>query len=205
MKRRNPRILNDTCDIQCPRDSGHRLRSVTECHDGLDDCLASSSLALDTNGVRRKFRSVLEDFAWIYILLVLLSTVAKQASAQCQGPLTSPEDAAHCTAGNSVPMSKAEIDPKRPYRLEELIDIAESNNPRGQTPRPAPLSLQGFRIVAGRWRLETHRCSARQTRVQMEPAQDVSAFPAIRPRGKVAPVPQAPARPHRYARSWYQS
>jgi len=27
-------------------------------------------------------------------------------------------------------MSKAEIDPTKPYRLEELIDIAESNNPR---------------------------------------------------------------------------
>jgi len=27
-------------------------------------------------------------------------------------------------------MSKVEIDPAKPYRLEELIDIAETNNPR---------------------------------------------------------------------------
>jgi outer membrane protein TolC len=40
------------------------------------------------------------------------------------------EDAARCTTRSSVPMSKADIDPTKAYRLEELIDIAETNNPR---------------------------------------------------------------------------
>jgi outer membrane protein TolC len=63
-------------------------------------------------------------------MLLALLAAAKGASAQCQGPLTSLEHAAFCTAQSSAPMSKAEIDPARPYRLEELIDIAETNNPQ---------------------------------------------------------------------------
>ena len=63
-------------------------------------------------------------------ILMLLPAGAGRASAQCQGSLTSVEDAAWCTARSNVPMSKAEVDPTKPYRLEELIDIAESNNPR---------------------------------------------------------------------------
>lgn len=38
--------------------------------------------------------------------------------------------AAACTERNNVPISHAEIDSHKPYRLEELIDIAETNNPR---------------------------------------------------------------------------
>ena len=38
--------------------------------------------------------------------------------------------AAHCVAQNNAPVSKADIDPNKAYSLEELIDIAESNNPR---------------------------------------------------------------------------
>jgi len=64
------------------------------------------------------------------IVFLSLCAGAQAASAQCQGPLTSLESAAQCTAQSSVPMSKAEIDPSKAYRLEELIDIAESNNPR---------------------------------------------------------------------------
>jgi TolC family type I secretion outer membrane protein len=40
--------------------------------------------------------------------------------------------AATCTAQNNVTVSKTEIDPQKPYRLEELIDNAETNNPRTQ-------------------------------------------------------------------------
>ena len=64
------------------------------------------------------------------IVFLSLCAGAQAASAQCQGPLTSLESAAQCTAQSSVPMSKAEIDPSKAYRLEELIDIAETNNPR---------------------------------------------------------------------------
>jgi outer membrane protein TolC len=38
--------------------------------------------------------------------------------------------AATCTEKWDAPKTLATIDPQRPYRLEELIDIAESNNPR---------------------------------------------------------------------------
>ena len=123
-------VLNDTRDMQRPRHPGHRLPRVTKAHDSEVGCLTSSSLALVTNGLSRKFRPVPPTLAWTFILFLLLSSGAKQASAQCQGALSSPEDAARCTAATSVPTSKAEIDPAKPYRLEELIDIAESNNPR---------------------------------------------------------------------------
>jgi len=64
------------------------------------------------------------------VLCLLLSAAAKRASAQCEGQITSLEVAARCTERSSVPMSRAEIDPTKSYRLEELIDIAETNNPR---------------------------------------------------------------------------
>jgi outer membrane protein TolC len=38
--------------------------------------------------------------------------------------------AATCTARSNVPLSQTKIDPHKPYRLEELIDLAETNNPR---------------------------------------------------------------------------
>ena len=51
-------------------------------------------------------------------------------SAQCAGLATTPRDAANCLA-RSVPGSTAAIiDPKHPYALAELIDLAEKNNPR---------------------------------------------------------------------------
>jgi len=54
------------------------------------------------------------------------------AQAQCQGKLNTVDVAADCTARNNAPMSKADIDPQKRYSLEELIDIAESNNPRAR-------------------------------------------------------------------------
>ena len=60
---------------------------------------------------------------------LLLLAGASGARAQCQGKLSSIDVAADCTARNNTPTLKGDIDPKRPYSLEELIDIAESNNP----------------------------------------------------------------------------
>src|SRR5271165_3992336 len=80
--------------------------------------------------VSHRCRTVLVGLAWSCVFSLSLSAGAKRASAQCQGPLTALEDAARCTARSNVPMSKAEIDPTKPYRLDELIDIAETNNPR---------------------------------------------------------------------------
>ena len=73
------------------------------------------------------FRRVL---AALYAMLLLWSTGAPRAHAQCQGELKPLEVAASCTARNNATMSKADIDPMRPYSLEELIDIAETSNPR---------------------------------------------------------------------------
>jgi outer membrane protein TolC len=52
------------------------------------------------------------------------------AAAQCVGTISDLSTAATCTAKRSAPKALATIDPQRPYRLEELIDIAETNNPR---------------------------------------------------------------------------
>ena len=60
---------------------------------------------------------------------LLLLAGASRARAQCQGTLSSTDVAADCTARNNTPALKADIDPKKPYSLEELIDVAESNNP----------------------------------------------------------------------------
>jgi outer membrane protein TolC len=62
-------------------------------------------------------------------VLFLLFAGAYGAHAQCQGNLTSVEAAADCTTRTIAPVSKADIDPKKPYSLDELIDIAEGNNP----------------------------------------------------------------------------
>jgi len=64
------------------------------------------------------------------ILLLVLFSAAHTAYAQCQKALTSVAAAATCTERAPVPVTVAEIDPQKPYRLEELIDLAESNNPR---------------------------------------------------------------------------
>ena len=60
---------------------------------------------------------------------LLLFAGASRARAQCQGKLSSVDATADCTARNNTPALKADIDPKKPYSLGELIDIAESNNP----------------------------------------------------------------------------
>lgn len=52
------------------------------------------------------------------------------AAAQCVGTISDLSTAATCTAKIATPKTLAAIDPERPYRLEELIDIAETNNPR---------------------------------------------------------------------------
>ena len=60
----------------------------------------------------------------------LLLAIAPLVHAQCQGTLTSVDAAASCTGRNHAPLSKGSIDANKPYSLEELIDIAEANNPR---------------------------------------------------------------------------
>jgi len=62
--------------------------------------------------------------------LLFVLAGAPGVRAQCQGKLSSLDTAANCTARNNAPMSKADIDPNKHYSLEELIDIAETNNPR---------------------------------------------------------------------------
>ena len=64
------------------------------------------------------------------VCAALLCVSASGLRAQCEGKLSSLDIAANCTARNSAPLSKADIDPKKLYSLEELIDIAETNNPR---------------------------------------------------------------------------
>jgi outer membrane protein len=54
----------------------------------------------------------------------------QSASAQCQASVGSVEGTAKCTARTSAPTLTANLDPKRSYSLDELIDIAESNNPK---------------------------------------------------------------------------
>lgn len=70
----------------------------------------------------------LRDRTLLHWLAVL--AVSTPLLAQCTGPLSSLDAAADCTARTIAPMSRADIDPKKTYSLEELIDIAEANNPR---------------------------------------------------------------------------
>jgi outer membrane protein TolC len=65
---------------------------------------------------------------WYAPLLALAA--CPHLGAQCAGNVSTPKDAAACTA-NSLPQAgTATIDPNRAYTLAELIDIAEHNNPR---------------------------------------------------------------------------
>jgi len=65
------------------------------------------------------------------ILLNLAVFLAPQSGwAQCQAAVGSVEAAAKCTARTSAPALAANIDPNKSYSLDELIDIAESNNPQ---------------------------------------------------------------------------
>jgi len=130
MKSENLRVLRDTRDIQSPSDAWYRSRKAAETYDAEVDRILSSFRTLGPIRVCQRFPCGLAGITGICMLLVLLSAGSKGANAQCQGSLTSLDDAARCTAVSSVPMSKAEIDPAKAYRLDELIDIAESNNPR---------------------------------------------------------------------------
>jgi outer membrane protein TolC len=67
-----------------------------------------------------------------YILLIVASfpLCTFTGAAQCVGTISDLSTTAACTAKRSVPEARATIDPQHPYRLEELIDIAETNNPR---------------------------------------------------------------------------
>jgi len=63
-------------------------------------------------------------------LLAILAAHPAHAAAQCQGRVAPVESAAACTAFNSLPATDLNIDPSHPFRLEELIDLAERNNPQ---------------------------------------------------------------------------
>ena len=89
-----------------------------------------ASFPAERISVEMKSFCVTRVLTFLWAVLLLLSTGARGAHAQCQGKLTSLDDTARCTARNTAPMSKADIDPNKPYSLEELIDIAETNNPR---------------------------------------------------------------------------
>jgi len=54
---------------------------------------------------------------------------AQTAATQCTGRVGEPSAAAECTANRKTPLTVAQINPATPYHLDELIDIAESNNP----------------------------------------------------------------------------
>jgi outer membrane protein TolC len=81
-------------------------------------------------GMNAGWRGLRRLLAPICAALLLLALSVPHTHAQCQGKLDSLEIAATCTARNNAPISKADIDPKKAYSLEELIAIAESNHPR---------------------------------------------------------------------------
>jgi outer membrane protein TolC len=67
---------------------------------------------------------------WIFFMGTCFPLCTLPAAAQCVGTISDLSTAATCTAKMRAPQTLATIDTQRPYRLEELIDIAESNNPR---------------------------------------------------------------------------
>jgi outer membrane protein TolC len=69
----------------------------------------------------------LRGFPTLLAVSILLPTAA---AAQCAGRVDSLATTANCVA-HALPATAAPtIDPQRRYRLDELVDIAESNNPR---------------------------------------------------------------------------
>jgi len=69
---------------------------------------------------RRSLRLLLAPVAYIPVAL-----------GQCAGDVSTPRGVADCTARSTPPSAIISIiDPRRPYTLAELIDIAENNNPR---------------------------------------------------------------------------
>jgi outer membrane protein TolC len=66
----------------------------------------------------------------IFLIATFFPLCTSSAVAQCAGTISDLSTAATCTAKTAAPKALATIDPRRPYRLEELIDIAETNNPR---------------------------------------------------------------------------
>jgi len=66
----------------------------------------------------------------IFLIGTCFPVCTSSATAQCVGTISDLSTAATCTAKMAAPKTLATIDPRHPYRLEELIDIAETNNPR---------------------------------------------------------------------------
>ncbi len=79
---------------------------------------------------RRKPRKTHPAYLPCILLSFVLSSAAPWASAQCSSTVTTVAAAANCTEKSDVPLSQTQIDPQKPYRLDELIDIAETGNPR---------------------------------------------------------------------------
>jgi outer membrane protein TolC len=59
-----------------------------------------------------------------------LNTAAPHGAAQCVGTVDNPVAAARCTSHRAAPSGQAQISAEKAYTLAELIDIAESTNPR---------------------------------------------------------------------------
>ena len=100
--------------------SARKWRSRTEPKGTMQAYRASSKGIYKT--IRLRVQNVLA--------LLLLISESRLAFCQCQATVGSIEATAGCVARCSPPMQKADIDPQKPYSLEELVDIAESNNPR---------------------------------------------------------------------------
>lgn len=62
-------------------------------------------------------------------LVASLFCLTGSVRAQCAGEVSSPRAAADCTAASIPQTNVVSLDPKHPYTLAELIDIAEHNNP----------------------------------------------------------------------------
>ena len=67
---------------------------------------------------------------YIALLLPLLVVDVQRLFAQCQGQVISLASAAACTASAAPLAVDLKVDPTHPYRLDELIDLAERNNPK---------------------------------------------------------------------------
>ena len=69
----------------------------------------------------------------IVLLSLLLALSTARAPAQCAGMVSSPQAAADCAARQTPHEGKAILDPRHPYVLAELIDLAEDHNPSTRT------------------------------------------------------------------------
>ncbi|WP_420236111.1 TolC family protein [Telmatobacter bradus] len=94
-------------------------------------CIQVNNLYAKSVGSRKWQQARLPEIC-ITVILGFATAHAPRLHAQCQKQMGSIEAAAVCATGTSLPDPELNIDSHHPFRLEELIDLAEQNHPESR-------------------------------------------------------------------------